>query len=574
MRRDRLSEKLRLKSIEKFAEDAKKLRRKKPVGSGSNSQSSSSFSGLALDGPISGASVYAVNEDQYTTTNEWGEFTFPFTPRGEIQVYGGTDISTGLPFDGLLRSSTHYKTISVISTAIREMTDIGFSKSEAEAAFFSFIRNVLFIPHPIEKQEYLLNTNFLELTLSGDRELVTGVAILTLLEMNSFLIGLAADAYQETNDIALSKSLYFQKLAQEAKSRMGNFNNLNYQQRTQILKSLVDPGDVLQENEITAIKEELDDLKTFLLNLMLEDGQSLNYVSVNAQAILKRFKTQMPAKITSTIGKPGQTVEKIKTGLGILEIFNSVDANDLKSIGSLSKNITNITSNPIAPPKLMSFSLNQNDSTRHNQEVVFRVKTQSGQADQLLQTDIQNMWNRKVTYRLMVNGVQYLLWWNSELQVWDGSDSPNPGVYVQFRQATQATPFSPIGEYIMLDTDLSEEWNPQFQTQITSKESSDIIPGKAIFTITTPSSWELQIENPIRLRETAQIIFQQDRVTATSSINRNDQQFQTVSGTFREKLTTGISGDLSFTLKPYGTNKSYTFNGTFIPNNPITLIAV
>ena len=125
--------------------------------------SSSGFSGQGIDGPISGARVLAVAEGVTTTTDSNGFFKFSFVPSGDIELTGGTDTVTGVEFTGTLKAPKGSTVISPITTAIKEIMDLGSTEEEATDAVFDYAREIYEIDIPSNIRERVKKENFLTL---------------------------------------------------------------------------------------------------------------------------------------------------------------------------------------------------------------------------------------------------------------------------------------------------------------------------------------------------------------------------------------------------------------------------
>ena len=130
------------------------------TGAGS---SSGGFGGQGIDGPIAGATVLAVDEGVTTTTDANGFFNFNFVPTGAIELTGGTDTVTGVAFTGTLKAPKGSTIISPITTAIKEIMDLGSTEEEATDAVFDYAREIYEIDIPSNIRERVKTENFLTL---------------------------------------------------------------------------------------------------------------------------------------------------------------------------------------------------------------------------------------------------------------------------------------------------------------------------------------------------------------------------------------------------------------------------
>ncbi len=103
--------------------------------------SSGPLSGFVIDGKVSGATVGidldgdgVIGPNEPTvTTDALGEFVFPDgTPVGPIIATGGTDISTGLPFDGKLEAPAGSTVVNPLTTVIKKIADANTDPTKSE----------------------------------------------------------------------------------------------------------------------------------------------------------------------------------------------------------------------------------------------------------------------------------------------------------------------------------------------------------------------------------------------------------------------------------------------------------
>ncbi|MBY4678746.1 DUF4214 domain-containing protein [Marinobacterium arenosum] len=95
-------------------------------------------SGKVIDGYISGATVFldkdgdgVLDDDEVSTTTD-ADGDFSLTGQGELVATGGTDISTGLAFDGVLKAPSGSTVINPVTTLVQSLVDSGKSTADAE----------------------------------------------------------------------------------------------------------------------------------------------------------------------------------------------------------------------------------------------------------------------------------------------------------------------------------------------------------------------------------------------------------------------------------------------------------
>lgn len=101
-------------------------------------------SGVALDGYLVGSTVFADSnqngvldaDEASDTTDSSGNFDL-FGASGPLVLFGGTDIVTALPFEGILTAPAGSRVVSALSTLTVAMQANGQSQADAEAALRS-----------------------------------------------------------------------------------------------------------------------------------------------------------------------------------------------------------------------------------------------------------------------------------------------------------------------------------------------------------------------------------------------------------------------------------------------------
>lgn len=97
-------------------------------------------SGSVIDGYVSGATIFIDRngnrqldaDEPSTTTDATGNFTLPGNVEGDLVAWGGTDISTGLPFVGILRAPAGSTVVTPLTTLMAVLMDGGASAAEAQ----------------------------------------------------------------------------------------------------------------------------------------------------------------------------------------------------------------------------------------------------------------------------------------------------------------------------------------------------------------------------------------------------------------------------------------------------------
>ncbi|TLP37117.1 VCBS domain-containing protein, partial [Arcobacter arenosus] len=134
-----------------------------------NNETNVFYSGKLIDGYISGSTVFidANNNgildagEKSTTTDANGDFSFSGLTQTELEAgpivaFGGTDISTGLPFEGFYTAPNGSTTVSPLSTLMHELVKDGLTENEAESLIantFGLVTNIDLLNYdPIQEQ--------------------------------------------------------------------------------------------------------------------------------------------------------------------------------------------------------------------------------------------------------------------------------------------------------------------------------------------------------------------------------------------------------------------------------------
>ena len=105
------------------------------MSSGSSKGTSQTRSGSVIDGYLSGARVFIdvdgdgqLDEGEPSTvTDANGNFSLTTTSEGDLVATGGTDISTGLPFVGILRAPDGSSVVTPLTALMSELMDDGIT---------------------------------------------------------------------------------------------------------------------------------------------------------------------------------------------------------------------------------------------------------------------------------------------------------------------------------------------------------------------------------------------------------------------------------------------------------------
>ena len=144
-------------------------------GGGGGETGPSTISGYVIDGYISGATVTREFDANSVTTNGSGFFS-GLQGSGILTATGGVDISTGLPFTGVLRAPDGSTVITPLTTMMVQLSQqFGFNNSDAE----SVIKTAL----GLDSRLNLLTTDPLAEASANVDLLIAGVKVASLLSM-------------------------------------------------------------------------------------------------------------------------------------------------------------------------------------------------------------------------------------------------------------------------------------------------------------------------------------------------------------------------------------------------------
>ena len=182
---------------------------------GPGGTSGPAFGGQGIDGPIVGATVTALAEGVSTTTDGNGEFFFTFVPTGGFELTGGTDSVTGVDFTGTLKAPAGSSVISPITTAIKEVMDLGNTEADATNAVFDIAREIYGIDIDSSVYERVKTENFITLAETDANMLkVTGFA--SFLESSAEVTGEQVNQQFTDETLKSGKEAFYKSLAGQA----------------------------------------------------------------------------------------------------------------------------------------------------------------------------------------------------------------------------------------------------------------------------------------------------------------------------------------------------------------------
>lgn len=200
-------------------------------GGGGSDGGPATISGYVIDGYISGATVTrAVNSNQ-VTTNDDGFFS-GLQGSGILTATGGVDISTGLPFTGVLRAPEDATVITPLTTLMVQLSQqFGLNDADAQTA----IKTALGLAQRID----LMTTDPLAEASPNLDLLIAGVKVASLLAMAATAgissadalsrlgtaFNQASDAGRELTDQEMADALGLPSIAGQVKQALDAIDN-------------------------------------------------------------------------------------------------------------------------------------------------------------------------------------------------------------------------------------------------------------------------------------------------------------------------------------------------------------
>lgn len=200
-------------------------------GSSGGAAGGFAFQGQGIDGPIAGATVTALAEGITATTDANGSFGFSFIPTGGFELTGGTDTVTGVAFTGTLKAPSGSTIISPITTAIKEVMDLGNTEADATNAVFDMAREIYGIDIDSSVHDRVKTENFITLAETDANFLkVTGFA--SFLESSAEVTGEQVNQQFTDETLKSGKEAFYKSLAGQANNyktalRPGSGTNWN-----------------------------------------------------------------------------------------------------------------------------------------------------------------------------------------------------------------------------------------------------------------------------------------------------------------------------------------------------------
>lgn len=287
------------------------------------------FSGQAIDGPISGATV--TSNVGTTTTNALGEFTLPSRPTGPITITGGTDSITGVAFEGELIGYAEYKTISPITTVAHYIKEEGsLTIDEAVTKVFASSSALFGIELPVDSKDVVLQRDYIkESVVNNNRVGIAAQAVATYLEGITETLG--ETLIRNSGNLNEKNQFIDGKGKNKSYRAIGRQIALDNRLDPSTLNKriiLTDKNKEIEGREISnysTISSQLNTLKNNLRSKVDEQQYTANYLTTQIQAFNRAQKTTIKQEIADAINT-------VDYGFTNIEEAKENVADDLKQI--------------------------------------------------------------------------------------------------------------------------------------------------------------------------------------------------------------------------------------------------
>lgn len=317
------------------------------AGGGGGGSDSPIFTGLVLDGRISGATVTDVDTGRTVKSNQAGIFTFKTAPTGRIRAYGGIDILTGIEYTGQMETPAGETIISPISTLVSKLMDSGFTKVDACAAVIRQLPNTYDIPAIDESfSKNLLSINYIDDAVdNNDDNSLTIQSLANNIEISTDLV----------SNMAIGKLIGGDVSSKEYTSRYrtAKDNCFGYIADKLIVTGAISTIDMLTSTAATPPEDgELKVLGVIYQGALQEisdmsgdQALNINYQTVSISSSnksTKSYKDKIISMYDPANGVDLQSLDECITWTGAESINDDIQSNKDK-IGNIKKGIPNVT---------------------------------------------------------------------------------------------------------------------------------------------------------------------------------------------------------------------------------------
>lgn len=347
---------------------------KHAAGGGGGGSDSPIFTGLVLDGRISGATVTDVDTGRTVKSNQAGVFTFKTAPTGKIRAYGGIDILTGVEYTGQMETPAGETIISPISTLVSKLMDSGETKTNATRLIIKQLPGSYKLPAIDDSfAETLLKINYIDGAVDNNddnsltiQSLANNIEISTDLVSN-MAIGKLIDGDVNSKEYAskyrTAKDNCFGWMADQLKttSAISTSDMLR-------LTATIEPEDgeykVLNDIYNAALKQ--------ISSVTADQALNINYQTVSiasSNKSTKSYKDKIISMYDPANGVDLKSLDECVTWTGAENIDTDIVSNKDK-IGNVKKGTPNVTEESYSGYGIKETSAYYLDAAQFGQEVL------------------------------------------------------------------------------------------------------------------------------------------------------------------------------------------------------------
>ena len=320
---------------------------KHAAGGGGGGSDSPIFTGLVLDGRISGANVTDVDTGRTVKSNQAGIFTFKTAPTGKIRAYGGIDTLTGTEYTGQMETPAGETIISPISTLVSKLMDSGETKTNAALLIIKQLPGSYKIPAIDDSfAETLLKINYIDDAVdNNDDNSLTIQSLANNIEISTDLVSNMAIGKLIDGDVSSKEYA--------SKYRTAKDNCFGYLADQLKANSEIGASDMLKFT--ATVEPEAGEYKTLeviyrgalqeISDISGEQALNINYQTVSiasSNKSTKSYKDKIISMYDPANGVDLQSVDECVTWTGAENIATDIASNKDK-IGNVKKGTPNVT---------------------------------------------------------------------------------------------------------------------------------------------------------------------------------------------------------------------------------------
>ena len=380
---------------------------------GNTSPVSSSSLGLSSvsDGYIQGAEVYldkdhdgtvSAGDEKVGTTDDHGNFSALLTAQQmtyDLITRGGTDVSTGLAYTGMLKASAGSTVLNPLTTLVQTLTSTGTSLTEAQTT----VIQALNLPSNID----LGKLDLLKIGVGGTNS-DTSISQADALDMQAKAVmvanmvktgaaaiqGAAADAASATG----ADKFVYQGLVDTLKTAAQTGQAVNFadastvkdmlsaavsnaQSKVSIDTSIIDTSMNLASNALANVNQVITLAAGSAAAQAQTQTDATQKTSNIAQAMTDMLKAQVVAQqsiATSLVTGDTSTLATLDSASAIVQAAQSVDASSLKLTKDVSASTTAVSADTTGPTAIKLGLVNPNANLKPGDNLVFEVGFSEG----------------------------------------------------------------------------------------------------------------------------------------------------------------------------------------------------